>query len=255
MTEAGQLFLVGVFVYLAAGAVKGLLGIGLPTLAVGLMAQFVEAREAITLVIMPMIAANAWQVLRSGPPVAVVRRSWASCRALAVSMLLVLGLVALVAPQVPERLVTAVLGTVVTLFAATSLWRQPPPLPARLDLPAQLAAGTIAGVLGGISGIWAPPVIVYLSTRRLGPAAFVETTGVLLFAGSVVLGLGYAASGLLTADLAARSAAMIPAAITGYAFGERYRHGLSGPRFRTLVLGFFLLMGLNLVRRALSGTA
>jgi len=255
MSAAGEMWLLGALVYLCAGAVKGLLGIGLPTLAVGLMAQFVDAREAIALVIVPMLVANAWQVMRSGDVLALVRRTWKHYRPLVLSMLVVLGVVSLLAPGVSAVAVTGALGLVVTLFAATSLWREPPPLPDRLDAPAQLLAGTSAGIIGGIAGVWAPPIIVYLGARRLEREAFVQTVGVLLFAGALVLCIGYAISGLLPAETAARSLLLIPPAIVGFTIGERFRQRLSGPRFRTLVLGFFLIMGLNLLRRALTGDA
>ena len=252
-SESIEVLLAVALVYAAAGAIKGLLGLGLPTLAVGLTAQFLDAREAVALVICPMLAANAWQVARSGAPRAVVVGTWRRYRPLAASMLVVIGVVSLLAPQVPGAWVAGTLGVVVTLFAATSLWREPPPLPAHLDVPAQLAAGTVAGVIGGIAGIWAPPIIVYLGTLGLDREAFVETVGVLLFVGCVVLLAGYLANGLLEPATAVRSLWLIPPAIAGFAVGERYRRRLSGPRFRTLVLGFFLIMGLNLVRRALTG--
>lgn len=255
MSAGTDLLLAVMAVYALAGVVKGLLGIGLPTLAVGLTAQFVEAREAIALVICPMLAANAWQVWRSGAPLALVARTWRDFRPLALTMLAAIGGVALLAPNVPAVWVTAVLGVVVTLFAALSLWREPPPLPPRLDTAAQLVTGTVAGAIGGIAGIWAPPIIVYLGARRLEREAFVETVGVLLFAGSAVLLGGYLASGLLSPAVAAGSLWLVPPAIAGFALGERFRRRLSGPRFRTLVLGFFLLMGLNLVRRAVGGGA
>jgi len=241
-------------VYALAGSVKGLLGLGLPTLAVGLTAQFLDTREAIALVICPMLAANAWQVWRSAAPLALVRRTGRRLRPLVLTMLGFIALVSLLAPRVPTAWVTASLGIVVTLFAATSLWREPPPLPARLDTAAQLLTGTVAGILGGVAGIWAPPIVVYLGARRLEREDFVETVGVLLFGGCVVLLAGYLASGLLTPAVALSSLWLIPPAIAGYTLGERFRKRLSGPRFRTLVLAFFLVMGLNLVRRALEGS-
>jgi len=52
-------------VYFAAGAVKGTIGIGFPTTAISLLAQFTDARTAIGLAIIPMVVTNAWQVYRS----------------------------------------------------------------------------------------------------------------------------------------------------------------------------------------------
>jgi len=60
-----SILLAALFIYLVAGIVKGMLGIGFPTAAVSLMAQVTDARTAITLVIMPMLVTNIWQVYRS----------------------------------------------------------------------------------------------------------------------------------------------------------------------------------------------
>lgn len=246
---------IGVPVFVLAGAVKGLIGIGLPTLAIGLMAQFIGAREAISLVIVPMLFANGWQVMRSDSPRASVLRVTSEYRVLLLSLFMTIGAVALLAPSVSVATVTLTLGIVMTLFAILSLWRDPARLSDRFDRLGQGAAGVVGGIIGGISGIWAPPIIIYLSARRIDKQAFVETVGVLLFGSTAVLMVGYLASGVLAPLKALQSLAFIPPALAGFAIGERFRTRVSGAGFRTLVMSFFLLMGLNLIRRALWGQA
>ena len=253
MNDQFVLALVATGVFLAAGTVKGLLGIGLPTMAVGLMAQFVDVREAVALAIVPMLLANAWQMSRGGEPRALAARVLGRYRALATCMLVTIGAVALLAPAVPPAYVALALGTVMVAFALSALLREPPPLPARFDARAQWLSGVLAGVFGGLAGVWAPPIIVYLGARRLPPEEFVETVGVLLFVGSVVLFAGYLANGMLDAATTAHSLLLTLPTLAGFALGESLRRRVSPARFRTLVLVFFLLMGLNLARRALSG--
>lgn len=250
---AWSLVLVAFSIYLVSGAVKGLLGIGLPTMAIGAMAQFVDVRLAVALAIVPMLLANAWQISRGGEPLALSRRVLRRHHALAAGMLLTLAAVAPFATRVPLAGVTLALGIVMVTFAVASLWREPPPLPERLDVPAQWIAGAVAGIFGGLAGVWAPPIIVYLGARRLQPGAFVETVGVLLFVGSVVLCAGYAWSGALDGRTALLSLALTLPAIGGYALGERLRRRVPASAFRRLVLGFFFIMGANLLRRVLSG--
>lgn len=255
MTAYLSVLAIGVPVFVLAGAVKGLIGIGLPTLAIGLMAQFIGAREAISLVIVPMLFANGWQVVRSDSPRASVLRVTSEYRILLLSLFMTIGAVALLAPSVSVATVTLTLGIVMTLFAILSLWRDPARLGDRFDRLGQGAAGVVGGIIGGISGIWAPPIIIYLSARRIDKQAFVETVGVLLFGSTAVLMVGYLASGVLAPLKALQSLAFIPPALAGFAIGERFRARVSGAGFRTLVMSFFLLMGLNLIRRALWGQA
>jgi uncharacterized membrane protein YfcA len=241
-----SLLLTGLVVYFLAGSVKGTLGIGLPTTAVSLMAQVSDARTAIAIVIIPMAITNAWQVYRSTDVVLVWRRYWP----LAVCMMVFIAIFSQVAVAIPARTLTFFLGVIVTLFAAVNLWRQPPLLARRYDLPAQVITGSIAGIMGGITGVWAPPVIAYLSASRLDKEQFVSTIGLLLLLGSLVLCVGYWRVGIIQAEIAHLSIIMLVPAMLGFAFGEQLRQRLSGDRFRIFVLLFFLVMGLNLMRRA-----
>ena len=53
-------------VFFFAGVVKGVIGIGLPTLAMGLLCLFMPALEAAALLVVPAVATNIWQML-AGP--------------------------------------------------------------------------------------------------------------------------------------------------------------------------------------------
>lgn len=242
-----SLLVLALLVYLLAGTVKGTLGIGLPTTAVSLMAQFGDARTAIALAVIPMLVSNGWQVYRTGRVADTVRRFWP----LGGSMMLMIGVSSQFAAGIDGDTLSLLLGATIVLFALLSLWRQPPPLAIRFDRPAQLLTGSVAGIMGGIAGIWAPPLIAYLSARRLEPDEFVRVIGLLLALGCVVLAAGYWRAGIITAAIAGPSLLLVVPAVTGFAIGERLRRRLSGHRFRQLVLMFFLVMGLNLMRRAL----
>ena len=244
---SGELVAVAIVAFGIAGFVKGTIGIGLPTAAVSLFAQASgDTRLAISLAIVPMIVLNVWQCWRAGSILATLVRF----RLVAVVMLTCIAIAALGAARLSAPFVTLVLGLAISLFAATSLWREWPALPARLDLPAQIVTGISCGVLGGISGVWAPPLVIYLSALRLDKDTFVRATGVLLGLGSVVLAISYGVNGLLTSRQAGLGLMLVLPALLGYALGERWRDRLSGRAFRQAVLLFFLVMGLNLVRRA-----
>ena len=101
-----------------------------------------------------------------------------------------------------------------------------------------------------LAGIWAPPIVVYLSAIRLDKDDFVRATGLLLALGSVVLAVSYAGNGLLNAPQALLGLGLVLPALLGYSLGERLRARLDGNGFRRAVLVFFLVMGLNLLRRA-----
>jgi len=240
--------LIAIAVYLVAGLIKGTLGIGLPTAGVGLTAQFTDVRTAIALALMPMLITNAWQVYRSRHDLHRTQRFFP----LLVCMLLSILLFAFAAPNVPISITTLLLGVIVLLFASVSLAKELPQAKPVHDRKLQMSAGITAGFMGGITGIWAPPIAIYMSAARVDKTTFVATVGVLLMSGSAVLCLTYGSVGLLTQGQAIASLLLVAPAIVGYSLGERIRNQLDETLFKKLLLLFFLVMGLNLIRRGLS---
>ncbi len=233
-------------VYFLAGTIKGTLGIGLPTTGIALMSLVVDARSAIALAVIPMLATNAWQVYRSGAVVEVAHNYWR----LGLSMILTIAVFSLLSVEVPIKLLTMVLGIAVLLFAVISLWKQPPPLPDRFDAVAQISVGLASGAMGGIAGVWAPAIVIYLSSRRQTKDEFVQTIGLLLFLGSLVLLLGYWKVGIMSVEITQLSTLLVVPAIAGFAFGERLRDLVSRELFQKLIMILFMLVGANLIRRS-----
>ncbi|MGQ7844590.1 sulfite exporter TauE/SafE family protein [Granulosicoccus sp. 3-233] len=238
-----------VFIYFLAGAIKGMLGIGFPTAAVSLLAQIVDARTAILLVVIPMVVTNAWQVWRNRRVRWVFRSFWR----LLLMMLIFIAIFSQLAGRVPVGLLTGVLGLIVAVYSLSSLYLPVLNIPDRHDRLSQFVAGSSAGVMGGLTGVWAPPLLIYLKARGVGKEAFVATTGVLLCLGSLVLFTGYASAGLIVGPLLVMSCLLLLPSLAGFSAGERIRRRLSPERFERLLLWFFLVMGLNLIRRALVG--
>lgn len=242
-----ELIIYAIVVYLMAGVIKGTTGIGLPTAAIGILSQFIEPRMAISLVIFPILISNAWQVFREGKVVETFITYWR----LALALMLVLIMTTFVTARIDTEVLMLILGVVIFLFAASSLLVKPKPIPQRFDQAAQIFAGTTAGILGGLTAIWAPPIVIYLTARGVEKNDFVRVTGVLLFVGGVSLCIGFWQAGLLTSTNGLFSLGLVIPTLLGFSLGEVLRRRLNAERFRTLVLMIFLIMGLNLIRKAI----
>lgn len=236
-------------VFLIAGVIKGTLGIGLPTVSVGIMSQFLPPHTAIAIVVFPIVVSNFWQVVRERAGIETVRRYWLLIVTLVVSLWLTTFFVVRTSPE----LLLAAIGVAIVTFAATSLFGKTPELPERYEKPAQFVAGTSAGILGGLTSIWAPPIVTYMLARRTGPSEFVKAVGLFLFVGSIPLMVGFWQAGMLTGNIAGISAIMVVPTVVGFTFGEVLRRRMSPDTFRKVLLWMFLLMGLNLLRRAVFG--
>jgi hypothetical protein len=235
-----------VFAFVLAGGVKGTLGIGLPVTALGILSQVLDPRAAVALSILPILVANSTLVARSGGAILVLRQYWV--------FLLTLALVLLISSSqlnaMPIEVLEAMLGVMILVFALTNLALKIPALPDRLDRPMQVVTGVVGGTFGGLTGLWAPPLFLYLIARRVEKEEFVQTTGLLLLLGSIPLAFGYWRAGMLPPETALMSAAMIVPTLLGFFVGEQIRKRIDASRFRTATLIAFLLIGLNLLREA-----
>ena len=241
-----NLLVIGALVFLLAGTIKGVVGIGLPIAAVGILSQMIEPRTAVLLAIFPIVVGNVWQVYRSGNIVPAIKRYGIFAATLAV----VLFVTTLFAHGISAEVLVFALGIMIVLFAATNLAFTPPALPARYDRIGQVVAGIVSGISGGLTAIWGPPMVIYFLARRLDKDEFIRASGILFLCGSVPLLLGYINNGMITTEVAQMSGLMVIPTLVGFAIGEQLRHRLDASKFRTAVLIMFLIMGLNLLREA-----
>lgn len=236
-------------VLLVAGTVKGFLGLGMPTVALALLTLQIETRDAIALVVIPMLLSNVWQFWRGPDWRGCIRQHWRYAVILAV---VVAGTV-WVSQSTPDRVLRGVLGALVVVFCLLSWRNRVPAIPAhRVRLFEGLSAG-IAGVVGGLTAAWAPPLAIYLTGLRLDRDAMVQALGFLITAGSVSIFGMFLVTGQSTgADLTLGTFLLLPALI-GFSVGERLRHRTDPEQFKRYFLVAFSILGANLLVRAILG--
>lgn len=236
-------------IFLFGGLVKGLLGIGLPALLVGLLTFFYEPRYAVSLILIAIMTSNMRQAMRGGPVLDILKRYRVFCSIAVVFIFAV----AVIGSAVPVPALLTFVGIGMTLFALTSLFVEMPLLPHRYDRAAQALAGLGSGILGGLTAIWGPPLAVYLMSLHLEKRTFVQVLGVMFAAQSVPLTLGFIVTGELTATTLLIGTGMLVPTFTGMYFGEKLHDKIDTKLFFRLFLIGFLLLGLNLIRRGLFG--
>jgi uncharacterized membrane protein YfcA len=232
--------------FLAAGTIKGAAGLGLPTTALGIMTLSIAPRTAIALLMLPLILTNAWQVYRSGE----IRAAVKHYMPLIVALLVMVWATVNLTSSANDTVLLTFLGVSILLFVAVNVTKYAPFIPERYDLIAQLIAGVTAGVMGGLTSVWAPPMAMYLAARRIPKEGFVRASGLIFFLGSLPLAAGYVRQGFMTPQLTMMSAYLLIPTFVGFWVGEKLRHRMSEDVFRKFVLGVFFVMGLNLIRRA-----
>ncbi len=245
-TVTTEVLLLAVAVFLLAGTVKGVIGLGLPTISISMLAQFVDPRIAIAFLLLPGLVTNSWQVYRGGHVKESVERFWP----FVCSMSVVLFIASLFAAYASTRALVLGIGVMVVLWTITSFVQSPPKIPPQVDRSVQFALGALSGVMGGLTAIWSPPMVIYLLSIKCNKEEFVRYSGFIILCGTVPLFVGYLFNGLLDTKLAFASFLMIIPTLIGFSIGEYLRRFLGGEQFQKAVLAVFFLMGLNLIRRS-----
>ena len=228
-------------IFLVSGIVKGFLGLGLPAAAMALLTLIMEPTEAIALLTLPIVVTNFYQFARSEDRLQTARRYKIFALATIVSIFVTAWLIT----AFPTDVLTIVIGVAMITFASQSLFGLSFSIGPGISW--QVAAGTISGILGGLSSIWSPPVAMYLIARKTPKEAFIAATGFLFLAGSFPLALGLFMSGVLTMVAVIKSLMGLGATLIGFRIGEMLRAHISQDAFRKAVLIAFLIMGARLV--------
>ena len=128
---------------------------------------------------------------------------------------------------------------------------RPLALPIHHARRAEIISGIIGGLYGGISGIWGPPLIVYLLSVGAPKDEQMRVQGVVFLMGAVVLTFAHLGSGVLNAQTLPLSAVLVVPGVVGMVVGLRVHDRLDVAQFRRWTLVLLVFSGLNLVRRGL----
>ncbi|MBV8888625.1 MAG: sulfite exporter TauE/SafE family protein [Alphaproteobacteria bacterium] len=233
-------------VFILGGVVKGVVGIGLPLVLVPLTTQFLDVPAAVALLTVPMIATNIGQGLEGGHTPAAIRRLLPILGPLVVGALIGVHLLI----SIDRRLLSGVLGVVFVGLAMLLLFRPRVRLARRSERWAGPMVGLGAGILGGMSAMFGPPLIVYLIGVGTEPDAFVKYMALLALTASLTLLVALGGAGSLsTTDLLVSAGAIIPIQL-GMPAGRWLRRRIRPDLFRRGVLVVLALGGLDMLRRA-----
>jgi len=155
------------------------------------------------------------------------------------------------AVTISTNVLTISVGIVIVVFVVTNVFLKKFTIADNADKTYQIGFGAAAGVMGGLTSLWAPPIVIYLFSKGLSKDEFVASVGILLMTGSIPLLGGYIAAGLTTPTLLLYSLGMVIPTLAGFAVGEWARSFLEAEQFRKMLLVIFFLLGTNLIVNAL----
>lgn len=234
-----------------AGFVKGAVGFAMPMILISGLGSFLPVETALAALILPTLLSNAWQAFRQG-----WRGAWESVlrfRIFLLAGLVFLTISAQLVRLLPQGVLFGLIGLPITGFALMQLagWR--PHLRPAARRPVELFTGGFAGFIGGMSGVWGPPLVAYLAAIDTPKAESMRVQGVIYGLGAVALTVAHLQSGVLNPSTLPLSALMCLPALLGMGFGLVLHDRLPQSSFRAATLAVLVIAGVNLVRRGLLG--
>lgn len=222
-----------------AGFVKGVTGMGLPTVAMGVLGALLSPLAAASLLIVPSFVTNVWQLL-AGPHVGkLVARLWLMMIAI------ILGTLAgsAVLTSGDTSLATAALGAALVIYAAYTLLAHPLRIPSRAEGWLSPLVGLLTGIVAGGTGVFVIPAVPYLQALGLEKEDLVQALGLSFTVSTMALAGGLAWHGAYQFDNLAASALAIVPSLLGMWVGQKLRGRISPPVFRRWFLICLCVLG------------
>ena len=232
--------------FLAGGLVKGLIGTGLPTVALGLLAATLGLKVAMPLIVVPALVTNIWQAMSGGAFVVLLRRLWPLLAMLLVCAWFGAGVLA----GGDALLFSGLLGVLLCFYSMVSLLTPQIPPPGRFERLLTPTVGGVTGVITGLTGSFIVPSVLYLQALGLPRDHFVQAMGITFTVASLSLAAALGGHGLLPAELGLLSLAGLPTALLGQALGRWLRGRFSEAGFRRFFFAALAVLGLYLAVRA-----
>lgn len=231
--------------FAAGGLVKGVVGLGLPMIAVPVIGSMMDPRSAIATMIIPILGSNLIQALRGGHGIDTPRRIAGFLIPLIAGS--VCGVLLLT--SLPTTWVALILAALVSLFSVLILVGWKPVLPPGIERRIRVPVGLVAGLTGGMSSFFGPTVVPYLISLGLPAGELVRAMGWVFLLGELPVFLGLAVRGYAPPLVWMLSAAGWAVVTLAMAAGSRLRSRMSESMFMRLVGSMLLLIGLNMIRR------
>lgn len=233
-------------VFLAAGAVKGVIGLGLPAVAMAMLALIMSPLKAAAILMLPSLVTNIWQ-MTTGPALgSLVRRLWPILIGICLGTWAGVGSMTGAAAHYGP----ALLGVALSAYALTGLFALRIVVRPAWQPLLSPVIGAATGLIASATGVYAVPVVPYLQALGLEKDELVQALGLTFTTATVALCFNIAAEGGLSSAASTDSLIALVFTCGGLWFGQAIRTAMSPDVFRRWFLIGMLVQGIYLSLRA-----
>lgn len=233
--------------FVLAGLAKGVTGMGLPTVAMGLLGLLMAPAEAAAFLVIPSLVTNVWQFLSGRYRLVLLRRTWPMLLLIFLATWAGTGLIT----GTGAGQATTWLGAALMAYAAIGLAKVRLFVPRRYEVWLSPAVGAATGVVTGATGVFVIPAVPYLQALGFDKDELVQVLGLSFTISTIALATGLASRGAFQVTEAGASALCTLPALVGMEIGQAIRARVDPATFRRLFFICLLLLGADLVARAI----
>jgi uncharacterized membrane protein YfcA len=244
MIDPLLIFIVAAF--LLAGFVKGVIGLGLPTVSMGLLAVAMPPAHALAIVIVPAILTNIWQTFAGPYLLGILRRLWPLMLGLAIGIWLNAGM--MTGPY--ARYGTVLIGVLLVIYAAISLRKFVLTVRPRDEKWIGGVIGFVTGLISAATGVQVIPSMPFFQALGMKKDELIQALGIFFTVATLMQAFHLTAAGLLNESTALPGVVALACSFTGMAIGQSVRTRLEPDAFRRWFLISMIVLGIYLAGTA-----
>ncbi len=233
-------------VLLLAGFIKGVIGLGLPTISIGLLGLIMSPLQAAALLVIPNLVTNIWQLVIGEAILPVLKRLWPMLAGIVAGTLAG----ALVLPLDASRWAITALGLILVVYAIIGLAAIHLHVPSRYEPWLGPLVGFVTGMVTVATGVFVIPAVPYLQALGLKRDTLVQALGLSFLTSAVALAPAIAETGDLSLPVFGGSVIALVPALAGMFLGQALRNHIGQTAFRRAFFGGLLLLGAYLALKS-----
>jgi uncharacterized membrane protein YfcA len=236
------------FAFILAGLVKGVIGMGLPTIAIGMLGLVVAPVEAAAMLVIPSLVTNIWQLIAGPSFIALLKRF--KTLLIGICCGTPFGVSFIVSGQ--TAIVTAGLGFVLMAYGIYGLFAVRIAVAARAESWLSPVMGFFTGIVSGATGIAALPIAPYFTALELKRDDLIQALGLSFTVASISLAIGLMITGEFQIEIATTSLLALLPAFIGMFLGQFLRKKIPQEKFRRYFFLSLVFLGAATAFRAIS---